>query len=47
MLVAAKREKILNHTNVVNQANKTPFVVDYDGFAVFNAFGANYDAPPT
>jgi len=46
MLVAAKREKILNHTNVVNQANKTPFVVDYDGFAVFNAFGANYDVPP-
>jgi type IV pilus assembly protein PilM len=43
MLVAAKREKILNHTNVLTQANKTPFVVDYDGFAVFNAFEANYD----
>ena len=46
MLVAAKREKILNHTNVLSQANKTPFVVDYDGFAVFNAFEANYEVPP-
>ena len=46
MLVAAKREKILNHTTVVTQANKTPFVVDYDGFAVFNAFEANYDVSP-
>jgi type IV pilus assembly protein PilM len=46
MLVAAKREKILNHTTVVTQANKTPFVVDYDGFALFNAFEANYDVSP-
>jgi type IV pilus assembly protein PilM len=46
MLVAAKREKILNHTNVLNQANKTPLVVDYDGFAMFNAFEANYELPP-
>jgi type IV pilus assembly protein PilM len=43
MLVAVKREKILNHTNVLSQANKTPCVVDYDGFAMFNAFEANYD----
>jgi type IV pilus assembly protein PilM len=46
MLVAAKREKILNHTNVLSQANRTPAVVDYDGFAVFNAFEANYHVPP-
>jgi type IV pilus assembly protein PilM len=45
MLVAVKREKILNHTNVLSQANKTPWVVDYDGFATFNAFEANYDVP--
>jgi len=45
MLVAVKREKILNHTNVLSQAGKIPAVVDYDGFAVFNAFEANYDAP--
>ena len=46
MLVAVKREKILNHTNVVSQASKTPTVVDYDGFAMFNAFEINYDVPP-
>ena len=45
MLVAVKREKILNHTNVLSQAGKLPLVVDYDGFAVFNAFEANYDIP--
>jgi type IV pilus assembly protein PilM len=46
MLVAVKREKILNHMNVLSQANKTPWVVDYDGFAMFNAFEANYKVPP-
>jgi type IV pilus assembly protein PilM len=46
MLVAVKREKIINHTNVLSQANKTPVVVDYDGFAMFNAFEANYDVSP-
>jgi len=47
MLVAVKREKILNHTNVLSQAGKLPTLVDYDGFAVSNAFEANYDVPPT
>ena len=46
MLVAAKREKILNQTNVLSQSNKVPRVVDYDGFAVSNAFEVNYDVPP-
>jgi type IV pilus assembly protein PilM len=46
MLVAVKREKILNHTNVLSQVGKTPTVVDYDGFAVFNAFEVNYDPAP-
>jgi len=45
MLVAVKREKILNHTNVLSQAGKTPMVVDYDGFAVYNAFEVNYEVP--
>jgi type IV pilus assembly protein PilM len=45
MLVAVKREKILNHTNVLSQAGKTPVVVDYDGFAVYNAFEVNYETP--
>jgi type IV pilus assembly protein PilM len=43
MLVAVKREKIQDHTKVLSQAGKTPTVVDYDGFAVFNAFEMNYD----
>ena len=46
MLVAVKREKILNHTNVLSQAGKTPKVVDYDGFAVYNAFEVNYGNSP-
>jgi type IV pilus assembly protein PilM len=46
MLVAVKREKILNHTNVLSQAGKQPTVVDYDGFAVFNAFEQSYGPPP-
>jgi type IV pilus assembly protein PilM len=45
MLVAVKREKILNHISVLSQAKKTPRVVDYDGFAMFNAFEANYEIP--
>ncbi len=47
MLVAVKREKILNHTNVLSQAGKVPLVVDYDGFAVFNAFEMSYGIPGT
>jgi type IV pilus assembly protein PilM len=46
MLVAVKREKILNHTNVLSQVGKIPTVVDYDGFAMFNAFEVNYDPAP-
>ena len=46
MLVAVKREKILNHTNVLSQAGRTPLVVDIDAFALQNAFEANYDPPP-
>ena len=46
MLVAAKREKILNHTNVLSQSGKVPVVVDIDAFAVQNAFEMNYEPPP-
>ena len=45
MLVAVKREKILNHTNVLSQSGKTPVVVDIDAFALQNAYEANYDPP--
>src|SRR6267143_2156997 len=38
LLVAAKKDKILNHTNVLAQAGKTPVVVDIDAFALQNSF---------
>lgn len=44
LLVAVKREKILNHTSVLAQAGKTAAVVDIDAFALQNCFLANYQA---
>jgi len=43
LLVAVKKDKILNHTNVITQAGKTPVVVDIDAFAIQNAFETNYN----
>lgn len=45
LLVAVKKDKILNHTNVLNQAGKTPTVVDIDAFALQNCFEVNYELP--
>ena len=49
VLVAAKKDKIQNHTNVISLAGRTPEIVDIDAFALQNAFEANYtvdaDAP--
>ncbi len=45
MLVAVKREKILNHTNVLSQSAKNATIVDIDAFALQNAFEVNYDPP--
>ncbi len=42
LLVAVKKDKILNHTNVITQAGRSPVVVDIDAFAVQNAFDVNY-----
>jgi type IV pilus assembly protein PilM len=42
VLVAAKKDKIQNHTNVIGLAGRTPEVVDVDAFALQNAFEANY-----
>jgi type IV pilus assembly protein PilM len=42
LIVAVKKDKILNHTNVVTQAGKRPVVVDIDAFAIQNAFETNY-----
>ena len=46
LLVAVKKDKILNHTNVLAQAGKIPTVVDIDAFALQNCFEINYDPDP-
>src|SRR3984957_6275 len=46
LLVAVKKDKILNHTNVLAQAGKTPTVVDIDAFALQNCYELNYDPDP-
>ncbi len=47
LLVAAKKEKINDYTEVVRQAGRVPVVVDVDAFAVQNAYEANYDPDPS
>jgi type IV pilus assembly protein PilM len=42
LLVAAKKEKIGDYTNVISQAGRTPVIVDVDAFALQNAFEVNY-----
>jgi type IV pilus assembly protein PilM len=46
LLVAVKKDKILNHTNVLAQAGKNPTIVDIDAFALQNCFEVNYDPDP-
>src|ERR1700758_2378801 len=43
LLVAVKKDKILNHTNVLAQAGKNSQIVDIDAFALQNCFEVNYD----
>ncbi len=42
LLVAAKRDKIADHTSVLSMAGKKPVVVDIDAFALQNAYQINY-----
>src|SRR4029450_1571478 len=42
LLVAAKKEKIGDYSNVISQAGRTPVIVDVDAFALQNAFEVNY-----
>lgn len=46
LLVAVKKDKILNYTNVVTLAGRTPAVVDIDAFALQNVYEYNYDPAP-
>ena len=43
LLVAAKREMIHAHTDMIRQAGLTPLLIDVDYFAIQNALEANYD----
>jgi type IV pilus assembly protein PilM len=47
LLVAVKRDKIWNHTQALIQAGKTPAVVDFDAFALQNAYEVNYEPAPS
>jgi type IV pilus assembly protein PilM len=46
LLVAVKRDKINNHTNVITQAGRIPTVVDIDAFALQNVYEMNYKPGP-
>ncbi len=46
LLVAVKKDKIVSHTYVLDQAHKMPTVVDIDAFALQNCFQVNYEPDP-
>jgi type IV pilus assembly protein PilM len=46
LLVAVKKDKILNYTNVLSMAGKAPAVVDIDVFALQNCYEYNYSPVP-
>jgi type IV pilus assembly protein PilM len=43
LLVAVKKEKIVDHTGVISMAGKSPEIVDVDAFALQNAYQVNYE----
>ena len=46
LLVAVKKDKILNYTNVLSLASKSAAVVDIDAFALQNCYEYNYEPAP-
>jgi type IV pilus assembly protein PilM len=46
LLVAAKKDKIADYSNVIASAGRTPVIVDVDAFALQNAYEANYGFEP-
>src|SRR5437879_12075208 len=46
LLVAVKKDKILNYTNVLSLAGKAPAIVDIDAFALQNCYEYNYEPAP-
>jgi type IV pilus assembly protein PilM len=45
LLVAVKKEKILNYTNALQLAGRQPMIVDIDAFALLNCYEFNYVPP--
>ena len=43
LLVAAKKDKVLSHVDLLRDAGLVPVVIDVDAFAVQNAFEVNYE----
>lgn len=43
LLVAVKKDKVQDYRSVINQAGKTPSLIDVDAFAVQNAYEINYE----
>lgn len=43
LLVAAKKDMIANHAEIIKDAGLTPTIIDVDSFAIQNAIEANYD----
>src|SRR3974390_2642319 len=43
LLVAVKKDKILNYTNVLSMAGRTPAIVDIDALALQNCYEYNYE----
>ncbi|MGH9557542.1 MAG: type IV pilus assembly protein PilM, partial [Terriglobales bacterium] len=46
LLVAVKKDKVLNYTNVLSLAGKQPALVDIDAFALQNCYQFNYEPAP-
>lgn len=46
LLVAAKKDKLTEFTELVKEAGLTPCVIDVDAFAIANMYGINYESSP-
>jgi type IV pilus assembly protein PilM len=46
LLVAVKKDKILNYTNALQLSGRQPVIVDIDAFALQNCYQYNYDPAP-
>ncbi len=46
LLVAVKKDKILNYTNALQLSGRQPAIVDIDSFALQNCYEYNYDPAP-